>query len=279
MSIKRESISYKLGYFYLPLAALLIFSLFPFLWTFITSIKSQTELFSPVLQYFPTNPTWENYRELFIMTSFMESMWNSFIVAGASSVVSLVISLMAAYAFSRYRFRGRLAIMVSFLTINMFPPVLLLIPLYSIMRGLGILYTPYALIIAYSTFTIPFAVWLLTGYLNDLPLALEEAALIDGCNRRQAFFKIILPLSVPGVIATGIYIFITAWNEFIFAVMFTNQETRTLPVALQAFVGQFDIQWGLLSAGGVITSLPILILFVFIQKRLVAGLTAGAVKG
>jgi multiple sugar transport system permease protein len=135
------------------------------------------------------------------------------------------------------------------------------------------------LIIAYSTFTIPFAVWLLTGYLNDLPLSLEEAALIDGCSRPQAFFKIILPLTVPGVIATGIYIFITAWNEFVFAVMFTNQATRTLPVALQAFVGQFDIQWGLLSAGGVVTSLPILALFMVIQKRLVEGLTAGAVKG
>lgn len=277
--IRKESFLRRLLLFYLPLAILLTFALFPFVWTFITSIKPQNELFTPVFRYFPQNPTFENYRELFVRTTFPINMLNSMLVASAAALVSLSVSLLAAYAFSRYRFRGRFLIMISFLTINMFPPVLLLIPLYSIMRTLGILYTPYALIIAYSTFTIPFAVWLLTGYLNDLPLSLEEAALIDGCSRPQAFFKIILPLTVPGVIATGIYIFITAWNEFVFAVMFTNQATRTLPVALQAFVGQFDIQWGLLSAGGVVTSLPILALFMVIQKRLVEGLTAGAVKG
>lgn len=277
--IRKESLLKRFLLFYLPLGALLAFALFPFVWTLITSLKSHNELFTPVFRYFPQHPTLDNYRELFARTSFPLNMLNSMLVASAAAVLSLTVSLLAAYAFSRYRFRGRFLIMVSFLTINMFPPVLLLIPLYSIMRLLGILYTPYALIIAYSTFTIPFAVWLLTGYLNDLPISLEEAALIDGCSRPQAFVRIILPLTVPGVIATGIYIFITAWNEFVFAVMFTNQATRTLPVALQAFVGQFDIQWGLLTAGGVITSLPILALFMIIQKRLVEGLTAGAVKG
>lgn len=277
--IHKKSKLTQLLTFYLPLAFLLIFSLFPFCWTLITSIKPQKELFSSTFHYLPYSPTMENYVELFAKTNFMDNMINSFIVALATSIVSLAVSIMAAYAFSRFRFRGRIAIMVSFLTINMFPTVLLLIPLYSIMRMLGLLYTPVSLVLAYSTFTIPFAVWLLTGYLNDLSSSLEEAALIDGCNRKQAFFKIILPLTVPGIIATGIYIFITAWNEFVFAVMFTNQGSRTLPVALQAFVGQFDIQWGLLTAGGVVTSIPILILFMFIQRRLVEGMTSGAVKG
>jgi multiple sugar transport system permease protein len=277
--IRKKSRLNRILTFYIPLAALLIFALFPFCWTLITSIKPHKELFSFTFHYLPYSPTFENYIELFAKTSFADNMLNSFLVALATSFLSLAVSIMAAYAFSRFHFRGRIAIMVSFLTINMFPSVLLLIPLYSIMRMLGLLYTPLSLIFAYSTFTIPFAVWLLTGYLNDLSPSLEEAALIDGCNRKQAFFKIVLPLTIPGIIATGSYIFITAWNEFVFAVMFTNQGSRTLPVALQAFVGQFDIQWGLLTAGGVITSIPVLILFMFIQKRLVEGLTSGAVKG
>jgi multiple sugar transport system permease protein len=277
--IRKKNPVKKFFLFYVPMGGLLFFSLFPFVWTLITSLKEHNELFSKNFHYLPNNPTFDNYIMLFQQTNFGDNMLNSFVVAFATSFLSLTISLVAAYAFSRFRFRGRLAIMVSFLTINMCPTVLLLIPLYSIMRTLGILYTPLALILAYSTFTIPFAVWLLTGYINDLSPSLEEAALIDGCTRKQAFFKVVLPLTVPGIIATGSYIFITAWNEFVFAVMFTNQGSRTLPVALQAFVGQFDIEWGLLTAGGVITSIPVVILFMFIQRRLVEGMTSGAVKG
>lgn len=200
-------------------------------------------------------------------------------VAGITSIISLFVSLLAAYSFARFNFKGKIFCMVSFLLINMFPPVLLLTPLFTIMRKLGLLYTPYSLMIAYSTFTIPFSVWLLTGYIQDLPVSLEEAAMVDGCSRLEAFIRITLPLTIPGIVATGIYIFITAWNEFIFALMFTNEATRTLPVALQTFIGQFEIQWGLLTAGGVVTTIPVVILFMLIQKKLVEGLTAGAVKG
>ncbi|TCL70881.1 carbohydrate ABC transporter membrane protein 2 (CUT1 family) [Hydrogenispora ethanolica] len=266
-------------FFVIPLAILLIFTLFPFVWTFLTSIKPQKELFTSTLHYLPLQPTLGNYVELFSHMKFVHNLANSLLVAIVTSICSLAVSLLAAYAFSRYNFPGKFAVMISFLLINMFPSVLLLIPLYSIMRQIGLLYTPWALIIAYSTFTIPFSVWLLTGYLNDLPISLEEAAMVDGCNRRQGFIRILLPLTVPGIIATGIYIFITAWNEFVFAVMFTNEGNRTLPVALQSFIGEFDIQWGLLSAGGIVTTLPILLMFMFVQKKLVEGLTAGAVKG
>jgi multiple sugar transport system permease protein len=265
--------------FIVPLVAILIFTLFPFVWTFLTSIKTQKELFTPVLRYFPGHPTFQNYIELFKHMDFIKYLCNSFLVASITAVCSLFVSLLAAYAFSRYSFRGKYLVLISFLMINMFPSVLLLIPLYSIMRQVGLLFTPSALIIAYSTFTIPFSTWLLTGYLNDLPLSLEEAAMVDGCNRCQAFIRILMPLTIPGVIATGIYIFITAWNEFVFAVMLTNDASRTLPVALQSFVGEFDIQWGLLSAGGIVTTLPIMIVFMFVQKKLVEGMTAGAVKG
>ena len=166
-----------------------------------------------------------------------------------------------------------------FLTNNMFPTVLLLIPLYTIMRKLGLLYTPGSLILSYTTFTIPFSVWLLNGYINDLPSSLEEAAMVDGANRTQAFIKIILPILVPCLIATGVYIFMQSWNEYTFAVMFTNEKNRTIPVALKNLIGQLGVQWDLLTAGGIVTIIPVCIMFFFAQKRLVEGLTAGAVKG
>lgn len=268
-----------LFFFYIPLILLIIFALFPYLWTFLTSIKPEKELYTPALRYIPRQPTLDNYSTLFNKTNFFKNMGNSFLIAGITSIISLFVSLLAAYSFARFNFKGKIFFMISFLLINMFPPVLLLTPLFTIMRKLGLLYTPYSLIIAYSTFTVPFSVWLLTGYIQDLPVSLEEAAMVDGCSRLEAFVKITLPLTIPGIIATGIYIFITAWNEFIFALMFTNEATRTLPVALQTFIGQYEIQWGLLTAGGVVTTIPVVVLFMFIQKKLVEGLTAGAVKG
>jgi multiple sugar transport system permease protein len=206
-------------------------------------------------------------------------MLNSLLVASLTSAISLTVSLLAAYAFSRYRFKGRKFFMTVFLTNNMFPTVLLLIPLFAIMRKAGILYTPVALILSYTTFTIPFSIWLLNGYLDDLPRSLEEAAMIDGANRAQAFLKIILPMLMPCVVATGAYVFMTAWNEYTFAVMFTNEGNRTIPVALKNFIGQLGVEWGMLTAGGIITIIPVCIMFFFAQKRLVEGLTAGAVKG
>ena len=277
--MKRESFLKRFLTVYLPLIVILLFILFPFYWTFITSIKPDTELYGAVT-YWPRQVQWENYTKLFTTTvNFLAAMKNSFIVAAVTTVVSLTASTLASYAFSRYRFVGRRAMMALFLSNNMFPTVLLLIPLYSIMRNLGLLYTPWALVLAYTTFTLPFSVWLLNGFFNDLPLSLEEAALVDGCNRRMAFSKIILPILGPCLVATGVYIFMTSWNEYTFAVMFTNNATRTIPVALKSLIGQLGVDWGLLTAGGIITIIPVCIMFFFAQKRLVEGLTAGAVKG
>ena len=264
---------------YLPLTVILLFILFPFYWTFITSIKQEEELYGAVT-FWTKNIRWSSYQELFTTSvNFISAMKNSFIVAFITMAVSLMASTSAAYAFSRYRFKGRKAIMALFLSNNMFPTVLLLVPLYSIMRKMALLYTPWALVLAYTTFTLPFSVWLLNGFLNDLPITLEEAALIDGCNRRQAFFKIILPLFRSGLVATGVYIFMTSWNEYTFAVMFTNNSSRTVPVALKSLIGQLGVDWGLLTAGGIITIIPVCVIFFFAQKKLVEGLTAGAVKG
>ncbi len=265
---------------YLPLILLLLFILFPFYWTFITSVKTQSELSGMRVTYWPRTFTWDSYKRLFTTTvNFIDAIKNSFIVAAVTTLISLTASTLAAYAFSRYRFAGRKVLMIMFLSNNMFPTVLLLIPLYSIMRRMGLLYTPWALVLSYTTFTIPFSVWLLNGFINDLPLSLEEAALVDGCNRGLAFIKIILPILGPCLVATGVYIFMTSWNEYTFAVMFTNTASRTIPVALKSLIGQLGVQWDLLTAGGIITIIPVCIMFFFAQKRLVEGLTAGAVKG
>jgi len=264
---------------YLLLAAMLAFLLFPFYWTFVTSIKPESELYGQTVTYWPQRATFDSYAKLFLEFKFLKPMANSLVVAAATTTISLTVSLLAAYAFSRYRFKGRKFLMTLFLTNNMFPTVLLLIPLYAIMRKIGILYTPRALVLSYTTFTIPFSIWLLSGYLDDLPTSLEEAAMVDGANRAQAFIRIILPILAPCVVATGAYVFMTSWNEYTFAVMFTNEANRTIPVALRNLIGQLGVQWGMLTAGGIITIIPVCIMFFFAQKRLIAGLTAGAVKG
>jgi multiple sugar transport system permease protein len=264
---------------YLPLAVLLVFLIFPFYWTLVTSLKPDQELYGSIVTYWPRNVTFLSYENLFTQFQFLKPMSNSFLVAIITTLLSLTVSVLAAYAFSRYRFKGRKVFMMLFLTNNMFPTVLLLIPLYSIMRNLGVLYTPMSLVLSYTTFTIPFSVWMLNGYLDDIPRSLEEAAEVDGANKAQAFLRIILPVLVPCIVATGVYIFMTSWNEYTFAVMFTNEANRTIPVALKNLIGELGVQWGLLTAGGVITIIPVCIMFFFAQKRLVEGLTAGAVKG
>ena len=274
-----ESTLSRIFLLWIPLILFLVFLLFPFYWTFVTSIKSEAELHSLNVVYWPQQPTFQAYEHLFGQFNFLHPMKNSLIVALITTLVSLTVSTLAAYSFSRFRFPGRKPLMVLFLTNNMFPTVLLLIPLFTIMRQISLLYTPWALVLSYTTFTIPFSVWLMNGYLNDLPLSMEEAAMIDGANRATAFVRIILPILLPCLLATGVYIFMQSWNEYTFAVLFTNENNRTIPVALKMLVGQLGVQWDLITAGGIITVIPVCIMFFFAQKRLVAGLTAGAVKG
>ena len=279
-AIKRNSSPFRRFFLLiLPLALILLFLLFPYYWTLVTSVKPNQELYSTQVVYWPANPTLTAYDQLFGQFNFLKPMWNSFGVAMVTTVLSLTVSMLAAYSFSRFRFRGRKLLMVVFLTNNMFPTVLLLIPLFTIMRQIHLLYTPASLVLSYTTFTIPFSVWLLNGYLNDLPMSLEEAAMVDGANRAQAFMRIILPVLIPCLLATGVYIFMQSWNEYTFAVLFTNDRSRTVPVALKNLIGQFGVQWELLTAGGIITVIPVCVMFFFAQKKLVAGLTSGAVKG
>lgn len=277
--MKKNTTLMKLMTFYIPTFAILLFLLFPFYWTFVTSLKPELELYGTTVTYWPNDLTFLSYQKLFNEFNFLKPMFNSFFVAAVTTFVTLFVSTLAAYSFTRFTFKGKKFLMVLFLTNNMFPTVLLLIPLYSIMRNANLLYNPLSLVIAYATFTIPFSVWMLTGYLKDLPSSLEEAAMIDGANRATAFIKIILPVLSPSIIATGIYIFIQSWNEYTFAVLFTNEASRTIPVTLKNLVGQLGVQWDLLTAGGIITIIPVCILFFFAQKRLIEGMTAGSVKG
>ncbi|GAB2572315.1 carbohydrate ABC transporter permease [Gracilibacillus alcaliphilus] len=277
--VKQKSLLQKTLLLYLPLVAIMLFLLFPFYWTFITSIKPESELYGSVVTYWPENITFTAYQKLFGEFNFLLPMFNSFSVATITTIVTLTVSTLAAYAFTRFEFLGKKIFMGLFLTNNMFPNVLLLIPLFAIMRSLNLLYTPISLVIAYATFTIPFSVWMLTGYLKDLPSSLEEAAMIDGANRAKAFVKVILPVLMPSIIATGVYIFIQSWNEYTFAVLFTNEETRTIPVTLKNLIGQLGVQWDLLTAGGIITIIPVCIIFFFAQRKLIEGMTAGSVKG
>jgi len=264
---------------HLPMLAIVLFAIGPYLWMLITSVRPEATLFSPQRTLLPEALTPANYLRLFTKTTFVVNLGHSLVVALGTVVVGLALSLTAAYAFSRYRFAGRRALMLTFLLINMFPLILLIIPLFITMRVLGILDTHLALILAHSTFSIPFATWMMTSYFDAIPRSLDEAAMVDGCTALGAMVKVVLPLAMPGVIATGIYIFITSWNEYLYASVLAGQDVRTLTVAVQTLIGEYEIAWGLLTAGGVVGALPVTLLFMAIQTRLIAGMTQGAVKG
>ena len=263
----------------LPVLLIVIFTLAPFAWMILTSLTPSDRLAASGVSLSPSGWGLDNYVRLFEQTSFLGNMGHSLIIAIGTVVVGLGVSVTAAYAFSRFRFAGRKAIMLQFLLVNMFPVVLLILPLFVLMRRLGLLDTHFSLILANATVAIPFAVWMLTSYMGAIPRSLDEAAMIDGCSRLTALRRVVLPLATPGIISTGIYIFITAWNEYLYALTLGGKNVRTVTVAIQTLIGEYQIEWGLLAAGGVIGALPATLLFLLVQRRLIGGLTQGAVKG
>lgn len=262
----------------LPVLAIVLFAIGPYLWMVLTSLKSEGDIAAFPVRYLPTEVTFQHYRLLLEKTSFGGNLINSLIVALGAVTLGLSVSIPAAYAFSRFRFFGRKVLMTQFLVINMFPIVLIIIPLFVLMRQLGLLDTFLGIILGHSTFAIPFSIWMLTSYMNAIPPELDEAARIDGASRLQVLWLVILPVVMPGIVTTGIYIFVTSWNEYLFAMMLSGQNVRTVTVALQLFIGEFTVQWGLLTAGGTLIAIPVTLLFLLIQRRLVGGLTSGAVK-
>lgn len=229
----------------------------------------------------PEHVSLDNFRSLMSQQPFARWLLNSALVAGLTTIVGVFLSCTAAYAFSRFRFPGRRAGLMSFLVSQMFPGTLMLIPLYIIVvqwLGLGSSFT--GVVLVYATIAIPFCVWMLKGYFDTIPKELEESALIDGASQATIFLRIILPLAKPAVAVTALFSFMTGWNEFIIAATFMNKEDMyTAPVGLRFFVGGFSQQWGYFAAGSIIAAIPVVVLFMFLQKYLVSGLTAGAVKG
>lgn len=263
----------------LPVLLIVFFAMAPFAWMILTSLTPTAVLSATGVSLSPGGWSLDNYVRLIEQTSFLKNMLDSLIIAAGTVIVGLLVSVTAAYAFSRFRFAGRKAIMLQFLLINMFPIVLLILPLFILMRKLGILDTHFALILANATAAIPFAVWMLTSYVGAIPKSLDEAAMTDGCSRLTALRRVVLPLMMPGIISTGIYIFITAWNEYLYALTLGGRNVRPVTVAIQTLIGEYQIEWGLLAAGAVVGALPATLLFLLVQRRLIGGLTQGAVKG
>ena len=263
----------------LPVVAILLFALVPWVWMVLSSFRPDADLTRSPIHLMPSALTLANHIELLARTSFAQNLRDSLIVAAGAVALGLLLSLPAAYAFSRFRFAGRDALLVQFLAVNMFPVVMLILPLFVLFRQFGLLDTYLALIAGHATFTLPFAIWLMTSYVDGIPAELDQAAEIDGATRWQQMRLVILPLTLPGLVAVGIYLFISSWNEYLFALMLAGQHVRTVTVALQSFIGENQIQWGLLMAGGTLVALPATILFLLTQRQLVGGLTGGAVKG
>ena len=257
-----------------------VFAIFPLIWTFLTSLKLEEEIVTRTLQYLPRQITFQNYETLWRQSGFPTLVLNSVVVTSITGFICLTIGTLAAYSFSRYRFRGRGKLLIFYLVIRMFPVVLMIIPLFVMMRNLGLLDSRLGLALAYTTFLLPLCIWMLKGFLDAIPAELEDAARIDGCTRLGALLRVVLPLARSGLMTTAVFIAISAWNEFLFALMMTtSQGSRTWPVGLQLMVGEFQLPWGPLSAGGIISIVPIIIFFAIIQRSLIRGLTAGAVKG
>lgn len=255
--------------------------LFPFFWILSTSLKgSQAEIYAYPVRYWPETPSMINYTNMLTKGNFGRYFLNSLFVSSVASVFSVFLGILAGYVIARYRFRGRQVILFIYLFTQMIPMFLMLAPLYQMMAAFGLINTIWSLVLLYTNMMIPFSVVTLRGFFQGIPQSLEEAAQIDGCGRLTALFRVILPVMLPGIASTFIFAFINSWNELFAAVMFIDVDNfRTIPVALNALILKYDIKWGEMSAGVVMSILPTMILFSFAQKYMAGGLTAGAVKG
>ncbi|RLE14973.1 carbohydrate ABC transporter permease [Candidatus Aerophobetes bacterium] len=277
-STKRTKIFSK-TVIYLLVILLMLFVLFPFFWMASVALKSPNEQFKVPPTLFPTSPTLVNFFSALRYPFFLNYLFNSIIVASLTTLVVISVTILSAYSFSRIKFYFRKFFLVLIIISQLFPLAAIIVPIYIIISKIGLIDTYFSLIIAYLSFTVPISVWLLRGFIAGIPQELEEAAMVDGCSRLQAFLRIILPLSKPGIAATAAYVFYVTWQEFMFALTFiTTESKRTLPVGILDFIGQYETNWGNLMAASIFVCLPVFILFMILQKQLVAGLTKGSLK-
>jgi multiple sugar transport system permease protein len=259
----------------------IVLILFPLFWIISTALRPQTELFVRPPHLLPQHPTLANFVELITDTPFPIYFRNSFIVATGTTLLAVTVGLLGAYALARFRFPFHRMMARAILMTYLLPSVLLFLPLYLLMASLGLVNTHLALIIVYSTFALPFALWLLRSFIVAIPVEIELAAMIDGASRLGAFIDVVVPQAMPGIISTALFTFILSWNEYLYALVLTNSDTaKTLPPGVMAMLtSSYNIEWSLLMAASVLMSLPLLVGFAFLQRHLTMGFGAGALKG
>lgn len=266
--------------FYALVVAIVLFSVFPFYYAILTSLKTGTDLFR--IDYLPRSLSLANYEAIVTSGVFMRNVANSVIVAVSVVAISLFLAVTAAYALSRIHFRGRSLLLLTILAVSMFPQIAVLAGLFEMVRAAGLYNSLFSLIFAYMIFTLPFTVWVLTTFMRELPVEIEEAAIVDGASPFVIVTRVFLPLMWPAMVTTGLLAFIAAWNEFLFALTFmSNNEQRTVPVAIALLSGASnqEIPWGTIMAASVVVTVPLIVLVLVFQRKIVAGLTAGGVKG
>jgi len=269
--------------FYLLVALIFVYCLFPFYWVLRSSFTPEVKLFQTPVKYIPSPFTLANYREVLSASFFTDALLNSAIVAGSVTLLSLAIGASAAFALGRLRFHGRSFVLYLMLSMTIFPQIVILGALYTTISKLHLYDALGSLIFSYLIFTLPFTIWVLTSFVRAVPADLEEAAYVDGATSLQVFWKVLLPLIAPGLVTTGLLAFIAAWNEYLYAVSFIQSPGKyTVPLAITSFVSKtgsaFAVPWGQIMAATVIITMPLIILVLILQKRIIAGLTAGAVK-
>jgi multiple sugar transport system permease protein len=264
---------------YLGLAVGLVYSSFPILWMLFCSIKPNTEIFSLPPKLLPKVFTLSAYETIFSNPAKIRFFLNSYLVASSVTGLTLIVGILAGYAFSRFNFRGKKALNMFIISTQTVPPITLLIPYFGLVVSFRLYDTYFALILTYMVFTLPYAILMMTGYFNTLPKSLDEAVLVDGGSNAVALWKVLVPISLPGIVATGVYTFLLSWNEFLFALTLTKTtEMRTVPIGIQQLMGQHAYEWNEMMAMSLLGSLPILLMYLFAQKYFLAGMTAGAVK-
>lgn len=265
--------------FYIFIIIFLMIIIFPFYYEFITSIKPTKDIFSG-FTLFPKRLSTESYSLVFKNRPFGKFLWNSFAIAGLTTIFAVTVASFTAYAIARLKFKGKSIILGLVLAVSMFPQISTVSPIYMFMKTMGLRDTYAGLVIPYMTFSLPLSIWYLTTFFKQIPYDLEEAAKMDGATPMQAFLKVILPLTAPGTFTTAILVFIGAWNEYLYALTInTKDAAKTVPVAISMFQGQYTIPWGEIAAATVIVTVPLVIMVLIFQKKIVAGLTSGAVKG
>ncbi len=264
----------------LVILILTVVLILPFLWMISTSFKEADEIFLEIPKWLPSEFSFKNYGEIWNRGYFKTYFVNSLIISFATMGISLIVAMFAGYGISRFRFHGRTFFSVVLIVVQMFPSMLLLIPMYMIMSKLGLLNTHLSMVIAYTTFAMPFCAWMIKGYFDTIPVSLEEAARIDGCGRLRILFKIIMPLAAPGIVTVAMFAFILSWQEYMYALTFARtEEMRTITVGIALMQGQHgSVNWGQIMAGSVLACLPGLLLFTYLEKYLVQGFTMGAIK-